>query len=64
MEFLTVQEVAKELKIPDHVVRAGIRNGAFPFGTATPGEEHTTYTIPKASFEAWKKNMHKEKHRR
>ncbi len=54
IERLTPADVAKRLKMSAEGVRAGLRQGKFPFGTAFQGKTgQWNYIIIKNKFEKW-----------
>ena len=53
MERMTLNEVARLLRISVATLTAGLRTDKFPFGVAIKGERHYSYIILKSRFEAW-----------
>lgn len=48
IETVSVKDAAKLLNVSPQFVRAGLRSGALPFGTAVKMSSQYTYHIPKA----------------
>ena len=55
-EMIPIEEVAKRLGRSIETVKAGLKQGTYPFGLAVVTEQgQHTYQIPRLAFENWMK---------